>query len=221
MYKPIFGALVLVLLLFTSCKEKSVYIKIETDKGDMIVRLYDETPLHKANMMKLVEDGYYEDLLFHRVIENFMVQGGDPDSRNAPAGARLGTGGPDYLVDAEIMDSLFHKKGALSAARSPDQVNPERKSSGSQFYIVQGKPYSDIELDLMEQRFGRSIPAEQREIYKTQGGYPSLDGQYTVFGEVVAGLEVIDAIAAVERDRNNRPIEDIKMKMSFVKWKDN
>ena len=221
MYKPIFGALVLVLLLFTSCKEKSVYIKIETDKGDMIVRLYDETPLHKANMMKLVEEGYYEDLLFHRVIENFMVQGGDPDSRNAPAGARLGTGGPDYLVDAEIMDSLFHKKGALSAARSPDQVNPERKSSGSQFYIVQGKPYSDIELDLMEQRFGRSIPGEQREIYKTQGGYPSLDGQYTVFGEVVAGSEVIDAIAAVERDRNNRPIEDIKMKMSFVKWKDN
>ena len=192
-------------------------VEIETDHGSMIVQLSNATPQHRDNFIKLVEAGFYDSLLFHRVIEGFMVQGGDPASKDAPPGQPLGIGGPGYQVPAEFVDSLVHVKGALAAARQGDQVNPERESSGSQFYIVQGKPLSDAELDQMENRKGIRYTPEQREAYKTLGGTPFLDRDYTVFGRVIDGLEVLDKIATVETDNRDRPKRDVKMKMEVIK----
>ena len=168
-------------------------IKIETSLGDITVRLYDETPKHRDNIIKLAEDGYFKDQIFHRVISNFMIQGGDPHSVGAQQGQRLGTGGPGYTVPAEFNSKLFHKKGVLSAARRGDDVNPEKESSGSQFYIVQGRVLTVDELMVLEQRgVHTAFSEEEVEAYTSDGGTPHLDGGYTVFGEVVEGLELID-----------------------------
>ncbi len=190
-------------------------VKISTKYGDMIVKLYDETPQHRDNFIKLAKQGYFNDLLFHRVIKDFMVQAGDPDSKNAPAGKALGQGGPGYTIPAEFRTNLIHKKGALSAARQADQVNPTKASSGSQFYIVQGKKLTDQELNSLEQRMGIKYTEEQRRIYKEIGGTPFLDQNYSVFGEVIEGLDVIDKIAAVATDANDRPKEDLEINITI------
>ena len=189
-------------------------VDLETSFGTMRIELSKKTPLHTANFLKLVNEGYYDDLLFHRVIWEFMIQGGDPNSRNAPPGQGLGFGGPDYLIPAEITKELAHTKGALSAARTN---NPEKKSSGSQFYIVQGKKLDDTALDQMETFGNKKYTPEQREAYKTIGGTPHLDMEYTVFGHVIDGLGIIDQIAAVKVGGSDRPITDVKMKMRIVK----
>ncbi|MCD6556711.1 MAG: peptidylprolyl isomerase [Bacteroidales bacterium] len=224
----------------------------------MKIKLYDKTPEHKSNFIKLTEQGFFNDLLFHRVINQFMIQGGDPDSKNAPSGKMLGNGSPGYEIDAEFNDSLFHKKGVIAAAREGDNVNPLKRSSGSQFYIVQGRTFTDEELDKLEvqQSVGNyiashpeidkeatnyrmtgnkpvfdklieeikkkddfkiiKIPEFKRKVYKTVGGTPHLDNNYTVFGELVEGLDVIDKIAAVKTDKNDRPIEDVKMTVKVI-----
>ncbi len=190
---------------------EEAHVLISTDKGDMTIRLYNDTPGHRDNFIKLLEDGFYEGLLFHRVIEGFMIQTGDPMSKDAVPGEPLGSGGPGYTIPAEFNSELFHQKGALAAARQGDQVNPERRSSGSQFYIVQGRTWSDAELDQMDANREKALTEEQREVYKTKGGVPHLDEAYTVFGQVVDGLEVIDRIAAVETDGRDRPVEDVRI----------
>ncbi len=192
-------------------------VQIQTTYGDMVVKLYDETPQHKENFLKLSEEGYYDSLLFHRVIEGFMIQGGDPDSRRARRGQRLGSGGPGYQIPAEISAQFIHKKGALSAARTGDAVNPEKKSSGSQFYIVQGQPTPPTQLQMFERRKGIEYTEEQKQLYEEIGGTPFLDMEYTVFGEVIEGVEVIDKIAGVETDGGDRPTEDVVMKISVIK----
>lgn len=202
-------------------KDRKRDVLIQTSMGDMIVRLSDSTPLHRDNFLKLVKVHFYDSLLFHRVIKDFMIQGGDPNSRNAKPGEALGMGGPGYRVPAEFRQTLFHKKGVIAAARDN---NPEKASSGSQFYIVQGKVFSDAELDNLETgRMKRKIPAEQRGVYKTLGGTPHLDQGYTVFGEVVKGIEVLDKIAAVETSKGadrDRPLQDVKIiTMKLVKRK--
>ncbi|MFN0082688.1 MAG: peptidylprolyl isomerase [Ferruginibacter sp.] len=195
--------------------DKSIRVKITTDSGVIIVKLYDSTPLHRDNFVKLVKQGFYDSLLFHRIIQGFMVQGGDPQSKNAQPGVMLGAGGGDMTrIPAEFRQSLIHKKGVLAAARDG---NPEKASSACQFYIVQGKILSDQELDMMEQRIGSKYPPEQRNIYKTIGGTAMLDQNYTVFGEVVSGLEVVDKIASAPKAPGDRPIGDIRMKMEMVK----
>ena len=196
--------------------EKTYYVKIETSYGDMVVKLYNETPRHRDNFLKLVKDGTYDGVLFHRVINAFMIQGGDPNSRNAKPGQMLGDGTLGYTIPAEFNPALFHKKGALAAARQGDDVNPQKESSSCQFYIVQGKTYGPDELNMIQQRMGKTFTPEQAAVYATLGGTPFLDGDYTVFGEVVEGLEVIDKIAAVSCNRMNRPLEDIKMKMTII-----
>ncbi len=183
----------------------------------MVVKLYNETPLHRDNFIKLATDGFYNGTLFHRVIKGFMIQGGDPDSKAAVAGAQYGNGGPGYTIPAEFNKACFHKKGALAAARLGDRENPQRASSGSQFYIVQGKTYSNLELNQMEQQAGSRIPSEHKEVYMNQGGTPFLDLMgYTVFGEIVMGMEIIDKIAAVQTQPGDRPVEDIKMTVTVV-----
>jgi len=232
--------------------------------GDIVVRLYDETPLHRDNFVKLVKEGYYDGTLFHRVIKDFMVQGGDPDSKGAPAGKMLGMGGPGYTVEAEIKDTLFHKRGALAAARQGDQVNPERRSSGSQFYIVWGQVYNEGQLrqfskqlrmqrvqgafnalaaehrsEIIQMRKDRNraglqelqdrlvaeaekcvgsagLSDEQIQVYSTIGGTPHLDGQYTVFGEVEEGLDVVEMIQGTATGRGDRPVDDIEMRVSLI-----
>lgn len=195
---------------------KSKYLRLSTDKGEAILKLYNETPLHRDNFIKLARRGYFNGTLFHRVIPSFMIQGGDPDSRNAPAGKLLGDGGPNYTIPAEFNDSLFHKRGALAAARDD---NPGRASSGSQFYLVQGKTYTDEELNRVEQGRlqGRKIPERQRAVYKTLGGAPFLDQSYSVFGEIVKGYEMVDVIAGSPRDENDRPLVNISMKITVLK----
>jgi peptidyl-prolyl cis-trans isomerase B (cyclophilin B) len=244
-----------------------VIVKISTPKGDIRVRLYDETPQHRDNFVKLVNEGFYNGTLFHRVIKDFMIQGGDPDSIGAPAGKMLGTGGPGYNVPAEIVyPQLFHKRGALAAARQSDEVNPERESSGSQFYLVYGKVYTPQELKQMEKQMSmqqeqaifnklvqqnraqilelrkarnqaglqelqdqliaetkkqmKELPApkftpEQQEAYTTIGGTPFLDNQYTVFGEVESGMEVVAEIQQCATLSADRPKEDISMTMTI------
>ena len=194
-------------------------VRIETDSGMMVAKLYSKTPLHRDNFVKHVKEHFYDGLLFHRVIKDFMIQGGDPLSRNARPGELLGEGGVKYTIPAEIDSSLFHKKGALAAAREADDVNPEKVSSASQFYIVQGKKYTDAELEALEQYRleGRTIPAAQKQAYKTIGGTPFLDQSYTVFGEVVKGMEVVDKISQEKTDRYDRPEEDIKMQVQLLK----
>ena len=193
--------------------EKVYYVQITTDFGTMKVKLYNETPLHRDNFVKLVSEGFYDSLLFHRVIKGFMIQGGDPQSKNAPAGQMLGAGDVGYRIPAEFNDSLYHKKGVLAAARDN---NPEKASSGCQFYIVQGKPMIENEIQMMERRSGKPMSEKKRNDYKTIGGSAWLDGEYTVFGEVVEGLDVIDKIAAVPCDPGDRPTTDVRMKMVLV-----
>ncbi len=212
--KASFLSFSLTLLLFLgvlSCKPKAPMVRISTPYGDMLVELYDGTPQHRDNFLKLAEEGFYDSLLFHRVMQGFMIQGGDPDSRHAAPGQQLGMGGPGYTIPAEFHSDYLHFKGALAAARQGDQVNPQKASSGSQFYIVHGRPFTDAELDQIEQRNGIQYTAEQRKRYKTEGGAPFLDGQYTVFGQVVEGLEVVDQIAAQTTDAAARPLKDIPM----------
>ena len=264
--------LFIALFLSFSCgqaekKSSDTLVKIETEFGDILIKLYDKTPQHRDNFLKLAKDGFYDDLLFHRVIKGFMVQGGDPESKDAEPGIRLGGGDPGYTIPAEFDSTLFHKKGALAAARQGDQQNPEKRSSGSQFYIVQGRVFTAEELDKMTDKMNMQraqgvlrnhfmkhqeelnkmrtegkqeefqirmaelreaadveisqlpplkISEERKQVYTTIGGYPSLDGNYTVFGEVVEGLEVIDQIAAVETDQFDRPMSDLKMKVKVV-----
>lgn len=197
-------------------KEKTTMVIISTDLGEMKAVLYNETPLHKENFIKLAKEGYFDGCLFHRVIDGFMIQGGDPDSKTAKPDQMLGQGGPGYTIPAEFKQELIHKKGALAAARMADQVNPQKASSGSQFYIAQGKSYTENELNMLSSRMGKAFNKQQMEAYTTIGGVPFLDYEYTVFGEVVEGLEVIDKIAAVEKDRRDRPVQDIKMTIKVV-----
>lgn len=192
-------------------------VEIETEFGTMTAELYNATPKHRDNFVKLAEEGYYNDLLFHRVISNFMIQGGDPNSRDAKPGAALGFGGPSYLVPAEFVDSLAHVKGAIAAARTGGPSNPEKKSSGSQFYIVQGGPVSDETLTQIETMKHFHYTPEQRAAYKDLGGTPHLDRDYTVFGHIIKGLDVIDKIAAVEKDGSDRPKKDVKMKVRVIR----
>ena len=201
---------VVLAILLSSCDSRQ-YAVIETPMGNMRVMLYDETPLHRDNFVKLANEGYYDGLLFHRIMDGFMVQGGDPDSKTAAPGQRLGNGGPGYQITAEI--GAPHIKGALAAARLSDGANPEQKSSGSQFYIVQGRLVPPAQLDALEQQRNIKYNDAQRQLYTQLGGTPNLDGDYTVFGEVVEGLDVIDKLAAVQTDRADRPQEDIRMKV--------
>ena len=194
-----------------------VRMQIETDSGTMVIKLYDQTPLHRDNFIKLVKQHFYDSLLFHRVIKDFMIQGGDPDSKNAAPGALLGEGGLKYTIPAEFDTLFFHKKGALAAAREGDEVNPKKESSGTQFYIVEGKPFTDDEMDKMETRFKIKIPESHRVVYRSLGGTPFLDTNYTVFGEVESGLDVIDKIANAPKDDNDRPLHDIRMKITILK----
>ena len=206
-------------------KDRKRDILLQTSLGDITIRLSDSTPLHRDNFLKLVKQRFYDTVLFHRVINNFMIQAGDPDSKNAPAGKPLGNGGPGYTIPAEFRTTLFHKKGAIAAARQGDNVNPEKASSGSQFYIVQGKAFSDAGLDSLEtfRLKGKKLPVDQREAYKTFGGTPHLDGGYTVFGEVVVGLEIIDKIATISTSKAadlDRPLENVMIiKAKLVKRK--
>ncbi|HRJ31282.1 MAG TPA: peptidylprolyl isomerase [Cyclobacteriaceae bacterium] len=260
----------IVSFIITSCAQKKNHdyvITIKTNYGDMVAILYDETPKHKANFIKLVKEKYYDSLLFHRVIEEFMIQGGDPNSKKAQPGQSLGNGGPGYTVEAEFNPKFFHEKGAFSAARLGDQANPTKASSGSQFYIVQGKKYTDEEITQLEQgiQYNRKNMAlrevlfmpeyeevrnlvvrkqqegdgawlgsffekadtliqkvkkdyqpfafseAQKTRYKEVGGAPHLDGDYTVFGKVIQGLDVIDKIAAVPKGPGDRPMQDVRM----------
>jgi len=269
-------AFFIVMSLFTlgiSCGSSSIksgetIVSIKTDVGEIKVKLYDDTPKHRDNFIKLVSEGFYNDLLFHRVINHFMIQGGDPNSRNAQPDIQLGSGSPGYTIPAEINPKYFHKKGALAAARLGGPRNPGKESSGSQFYIVQGAVYRLGQLDTMEisinkqkkdlmmkerfqaenSKFAKfqenndragfdklvseitmqvdsiydagqkfTMSTERRKAYSTIGGYPSLDGEYTVFGEVIEGFEVIDKIAAVKTNSANRPLENVKMKIELVK----
>lgn len=207
---------ILFLTTIITMAQAQTKVRIETPYGDMVVKLYDETPKHRDNFIKLVKEGFYDNLLFHRVIENFMIQGGDPDSKGAPAGKMLGVGDVGYTVPAEFVKGLYHKKGALSAARQGDAVNPAKASSGCQFYIVQGQVYPQEMFAMFESR-GFKLNDEQKQLYSTVGGTPHLDGDYTVFGEVIEGLDVIDKIAAVQTDRADRPVEDVWMKMRIEK----
>lgn len=186
-------------------------IEMETSEGTMTILLHDKTPLHRDNFIKLAETGYYDDLLYHRVIDGFMIQGGDPNSRNAKPGARLGSGGPGHLVEAEFDPTLFHVKGALAAARTGGPGNPKKKSSGSQFYIVDGKPMSAGQIDILEQQKGIKYDDKARKIFMEEGGAPFLDQEYTVFGQVIKGLDVIDKIASVQTDKSDRPTKDVKI----------
>lgn len=192
-------------------------VQLETSFGTMIIKLFDETPQHRDNFLKLAEEGYYDSLLFHRVMQGFMIQGGDPNSKGAAEGARLGTGGPGYQVPAEFNEALIHQKGALAAARTGGPSNPEKQSSGSQFYLVQGAPVDENQLKMLERRRGSTYTDEAKVIYADLGGTPFLDMDYTVFGMVVEGLEVIDEIAAVETDGNDRPTADVAMKIIVIK----
>ena len=273
MKRNIIVLLTILLCGLTACKsgqkkdgnmEKETKLKIETSAGDIIVKLYNETPKHRDNFIKLAENGTYEGTLFHRVIKDFMIQAGDPDSKNAPKGKMLGSGDVGYTIPAEfVYPKYFHKKGVLSAARQGDNVNPEKESSGCQFYIVTGKVYKDSTLLSMEQQmnqarlnnaFNALVQKHTKEIYKmrrendqeglmnlqdtliaqaeaqvdkepefhftpeqvkaytTVGGTPHLDGEYTVFGEVLEGMDIVDKIQQVKTDRSDRPQEDVVIK---------
>ncbi len=191
------------------------YVLIKTGKGECLLKLYNETPKHRDNFVKLVKEGYYDSLMFHRVIHNFMVQGGDPDSRYAAQKQPLGEGGPDYKIPAEIQEGVIHKKGTIGAARDD---NPAKQSSASQFYLVQGRVFTPEGLDSLEQfrLKGKKLTAQQRTVYTTIGGTPHLDGNYTVFGELLKGIETIDKIAVAKTDGRDRPLEDVRMSMKLL-----
>lgn len=196
--------------------EGTTHFVIHTDFGDMRGVLYDATPKHRDNFIKLAKQNFFDNLLFHRVIDGFMIQGGDPESRNAESNKMLGNGGPGYTIPAEFDPLLIHKKGVLSAARMPDNVNPQKESSGSQFYVVQGKPYNADQINSMCKRTKATYLPEQIEYYQKVGGTPFLDNQYTVFGEITDGLEIIDRIAKVKTNRSDRPLEDVKMRVEII-----
>lgn len=210
-------ALMVLALPADAKKPQKLRVEFQTTMGTFVVTLFNETPLHRDNFLKLVREGYYDGLLFHRVIRDFMVQTGDPDSREAPAGKRLGEGGPGYTLPAEIDPFLYHWRGAVAAAREPDNVNPERRSSGSQFYIVWGKVQTPEDLSAVNEVIKENtngateITPERYQVYRSLGGTPHLDGQYTVFGEVTSGLKVIKKMQAVKTDRNDRPLEDVRI----------
>ena len=192
-------------------------VLLETEFGNMLIHLYDETPKHRDNFIKLAEQNFYDGLLFHRVIEGFMIQGGDPNSKKAGANVPLGSGGPGYRIDAEFDKSLVHIKGALAAARQGDNANPKKESSGSQFYIVDGKPLTEEQIRNFGLSKGINYTDEQIKVMLEEGGTPFLDNEYTVFGQVIEGLEVIDKIAAVKKNNRDRPLEDIEMKITVIK----
>lgn len=196
---------------------KQTMVKIETEFGDIVLKLYNQTPVHRDNFIKLVKQHFYDSLLFHRVISGFMIQGGDPDSKHAKPGAQLGDGGLKYTLAPEFDTSLFHKKGALAAAREGDDMNPKKRSSSTQFYIVQGKTFNDEQMNKMEEHFNIKIPENHRQVYRTVGGAPFLDMNYTVFGEVESGFDVIDKIANAPKDANDRPLQNIRMKITLLK----
>ena len=205
-------------------KEKRTKVEMLTSMGSITIELYNETPLHRDNFIKLVKESYYNDLLFHRVIADFMIQGGDPDSKDAPEGKMLGEGGPGYTIEAEFrFPQLFHKRGVLAAAREGDDTNPEKRSSGSQFYIVWGQTFSRSDLEKITQRVEQHsagaivFPDEVKKYYMKYGGTPHLDGSYTVFGEVTKGIEVVNAIQQVDTDNNDRPIEDVRILNVVIK----
>ncbi|PHI19281.1 transcriptional regulator [Lewinellaceae bacterium SD302] len=193
---------------------KRCLVRIETPEGEMIAQLSDATPQHQDNFVKLVEQNYYDGLLFHRVINNFMIQGGDPKSKEAPKGQALGSGGPGYTIPAEFVDSLAHVKGALAAARTN---NPQKASSGSQFYIVDGRPVSEAELNQQEAKSNFRYPSAVREQYLEMGGTPFLDQGYTVFGRIIEGLDVIDKISKTATGPGDRPEDDVWMKISLIR----
>ena len=188
-------------------------VLMKTSLGNIKLKLYNETPQHRDNFIKLVKEGTYNGLLFHRVIKDFMIQGGDVTSKDAPMSKQLGAGDLGYTVPAEfVYPKYFHKKGALSAARTSDEVNPERESSASQFYIVTGKFFTEMELDKMEKEQGITFTPEQRQAYMLEGGTPHLDGKYTIFGEVVSGMKAVDKIQFTETNADDRPVKNIKIK---------
>lgn len=207
------------LFLYQISYSQSSYpdVVFETTAGKFTVRLYEDTPLHSENFLKLVKAGYYNGLLFHRVIKKFMIQTGDPNSRNAKPGVQLGYGGPSYTIPPEFVAKYYHKKGALAMARQGDNINPKKESNGSQFYIVEGIVFTNSQLDQMVQK-GQHLPfsAQQRNDYTSIGGYPFLDYEYTVFGEVVQGLDVIDKIDNVATDPNDRPLQDVKIIKAYI-----
>ncbi|MBX2938856.1 MAG: peptidylprolyl isomerase [Ferruginibacter sp.] len=211
--KIFFLALLAACFSITSYAQKSsIRVQISTDSGTIVVKLYDETPLHRDNFIKLVRQGFYDSLLFHRVIPEFMIQGGDPTSKNAQPGTMLGGGGGNMeRIPAEFHPNLYHKKGALAAARDN---NPAKASSACQFYLVQGKKFTDGELSMIATRTGKTFSDEQRKMYTTVGGTPFLDQDYTVFGEIESGLEVVDKIVSAQKDGANRPLTDIRMQIT-------
>ncbi len=212
MNKRYFLPTLFILMAMVACKNDDVtYAEISTDFGSIKVMLYNSTPKHRDNFIKLAKEGFYDDLLFHRVMAGFMIQGGDPDSKNSPAGAPLGMGGPGYEIDAEI--GAPHIRGALAAAR---RNNPQKQSSGSQFYIVQGQSIDDAYLNNIEAQKQIKYNETQRKLYKELGGTPFLDNDYTVFGEVVEGMDVVDKIASQTTGPNDRPLQDIKMKVKII-----
>lgn len=212
--KPIIRAKPKTPVTILPAKSVGVRVKITTDMGEIVVRLYDKTPRHRDNFVKLVNDHFYDSLLFHRIIAGFMIQGGDPESKHAIPDVMLGKGDVGYTIPAEFDSTLYHKKGALAAARTN---NPEKASSGCQFYIVQGKKYSDEELDMITLQTGVYFSPARRMTYKMLGGTPKLDMNYTVFGEVESGIEVLDQIALVQKNGYDRPLKDISMKMEVIK----
>ena len=212
-------------LCLDSCRQKEVRVVLETTMGNIELKLYDATPLHRDNFLSLVREGAFDSLLFHRVIRDFMIQGGDPYSKYAAPGVLLGEGDKPYTVPAEfrLEEGIFHRRGVLAAAREGDDVNPEQRSSAMQFYIVWGKVFDDEGLARVQERLdartgGRvKITPEMAEVYKTVGGTPHLDGQYTVFGEVTSGLDVVDAIQQVSTDPNDRPLTDVRILRAYLK----
>jgi len=216
---------ILLLSVFVTAQkpQKTSLVLISTVYGDIKISLFNETPKHRDNFLKLVKSGMYDNTIFHRVIKDFMIQGGDPDSKNAAPGVGLGEGGLGYTIPAEFVPSLIHKKGVLAAAREGDNVNPEKASSSCQFYLVQGRKFTREEIDkMLKGKNARrdtklTYTEEQYKTYETIGGTPHLDMDYTVFGEVIEGLDVIDKIAEVKKDKRDRPLGDIKMTIKIVK----
>jgi cyclophilin family peptidyl-prolyl cis-trans isomerase len=196
--------------------KKDYLLTVSTPQGEMKLILSDKTPLHKQNFIKLASEGFYDELLFHRVIKDFMIQGGDPNSRNAKQGGPLGSGSYGDRIPAEFHSDLYHKRGALAAARDN---NPEKASSGCQFYLVQGKKWTEPELEKQLARSPVKHSAEQKQRYLSEGGVPHLDGNYTVFGEVIHGMDVIDKIADLSTDARDRPETDMTMKLKVEVWK--
>lgn len=199
-------------ILFTSCEKGPRQVEIQTEFGNMRFELYDDTPQHRDNFVKLIQENYYKDLLFHRIIQGFMIQGGDPDSKDAPIDARLGGGGPSYRVPAEIKHK--HIKGALAAARDG---NKEKASSGSQFYVVQGRKMNKPSIEQLGTSKGIKYTEEEIQAYVSKGGTPMLDGDYTVFGKMISGEEVLDKIAAVPKNNADRPLENVKMDIKIIR----